>query len=169
MDGDVGCGIERPANRFVLGQHLRFLAHAFQPPAVFRRAGVEVAKLFLDRRLFTRQDGAQLVSFELAIDDLRKLQMQTLQDGGPFVAYADASSTSKKRNRILKVAGIPPITIHDLRRTGITRALLAGVPPITVQKLAGHQDIKTTMQYYAQVNFDDLRAGVEKQRAALVV
>lgn len=99
-------------------------------------------------------------------DNLRKLQVQTLQDGGPFVAYADGSSTAKKRNRILKAAGIPPITIHDLRRTGITRALLAGVPPITVQKLAGHKDIKTTMRYYAQVNFDDLRAGVEKQRAA---
>ncbi|MCZ6651518.1 MAG: tyrosine-type recombinase/integrase [Planctomycetota bacterium] len=100
------------------------------------------------------------------LDDLRKLQVQTLQDGGPFLVYADGSSTAKKRIRILNVAGIPSITIHDLRRTGITRALLAGVPPITVQKLAGHMDIKTTMHYYAQVNFDDLRAGVEKQRAA---
>ena len=93
------------------------------------------------------------------IDDLRKLQVQTLRDGGPFVAYADGSSTARKRNRILKAAGIPSITVHDLRRTGITRALLASVPPITVQKLAGHKDIKTTMQYYAQVNFDDLRRG----------
>ena len=83
------------------------------------------------------------------------------------MAYADGSSTAKKRNRILKAAEIQPITVHDLRRTGITRALLASVPPITVQKLAGHKDIKTTMEYYAQVNFDDLRAGVEKQRAAL--
>ena len=100
------------------------------------------------------------------LDDLRKLQVQTLQDGGPFAAYADGANTTKKRKAILKVAGITPITIHDLRRTGITRALLAGVPPITVQKLAGHRKIETTMRYYAQVNFDDLRAGVEKQRAA---
>lgn len=96
------------------------------------------------------------------LDDLRKLQVQTLQDGGPFGAYAVAGSTAHKRDRILKAARIPPITIHDLRRTGITRALLAGVPPITVQQLAGHKRIETTMRYYAQVNFDDLRAGIER-------
>ena len=44
--------------------------------------------------------------------------------------------------------------------------MLAGVPPITVQKLAGHRNIATTMRYYAQVNNQDLRDGVEKVRAA---
>lgn len=100
------------------------------------------------------------------LDDLRRLQVQTLQAGGPFTIYADKSNTAKKRDAILKDAQIPAITIHDLRRTGITRALLANVPPVTVQRIAGHRDIKTTMQYYAQVNTQDLRDGVERVRAA---
>ena len=85
-------------------------------------------------------------------NDLRRLQAAAILDGGPFVAYADHSNTAKKRAAIVKDAEIPHITIHDLRRTGITRALLAGVPPITVQKLAGHRNITTTMRYYAEVN-----------------
>ncbi len=100
------------------------------------------------------------------LDDLRRLQLQTLQAGGPFTIYADKSNTAKKRDAILKDAKIPQITIHDLRRTGITRALLANVPPVTGQRIAGHRDIKTTMQYYAQVNTQDLRDGAERVRAA---
>ena len=34
------------------------------------------------------------------------------------------------------------------------------------QELAGHRNIATTMRYYAQVNTQDLRDGVEKVRAA---
>lgn len=86
------------------------------------------------------------------LNDLRRLQAATILDGGPFVAYADHSNTARKRAAILNEALIPNITIHDLRRTGITPALLAGVPPITVQKLGGHRSITTTMRYYAQVN-----------------
>lgn len=100
------------------------------------------------------------------LDDLRRLQLQTLQAGGPFTIYADKSNTAKKRDAILKDAKIPPITVHDLRRTGITRALLANVPLVTVQRLAGHRDIKTTMRYYAQVNTQDLRDGIERVRVA---
>ena len=40
------------------------------------------------------------------------------------------------------------VTIHDLRRTFITRLIRAGVPLPTVQKLAGHADIKTTLTHY---------------------
>lgn len=100
------------------------------------------------------------------LDDLRRLQVSTLQDGGPFVTHAKQTTTTDRRFAIVKDAEIPHFTYHDLRRTGITRALLAGVPLITVQKLAGHRNIATTMRYYAQVDTQDLRDGVEKARAA---
>jgi len=86
------------------------------------------------------------------LNNLRRLQAATILDGGPFVASANHCNTARKRAVILNDALIPNITIHDLRRTGITRALLAGVPHIRIQKLAGHRNITTTMRYYAEVN-----------------
>jgi len=54
----------------------------------------------------------------------------------------------------LKVAGIPhrneagqDIDFHSLRHTFITDLFLAGVPAVVVQRLARHQDLKTTMGY----------------------
>lgn len=44
-------------------------------------------------------------------------------------------------------AGIPHCTPHDLRRTFITRQLAAGHDIGQVSRLAGHQDIKTTLIY----------------------
>ena len=113
-----------------------------------------------DDRVIPIAQGSELLA------DLRRLQVQTLRDDGPFVVYADRSNTAKKRQVIVKDSKVAPITIHDLRRTGITRALLANMPPVVVQKLAGHRDIKTTLRYYSEVNRDDLRRAVEKQRAA---
>lgn len=92
--------------------------------------------------------------------DLRRLKVQTLQDGGPFVS--GNSRLCEKWARMLKDAGIPYISRHDLRRTGITRALLNNMPPVTVQEMAGHANIATTMEYYCQVSQRDLRDAVDK-------
>ncbi len=59
------------------------------------------------------------------------------------------------------------MTCHDLRRTGITRALLGGMVPAAVQKLAGHKSIATTMKYYVQVEQADLREAAAKLRKAV--
>lgn len=98
--------------------------------------------------------------------DLHKLKAKTLQDGGPFVAYRDSSNLHKKWCRIIAATEIPPVTIHDLRRTGITRALLAGMPSVVVQKLAGHKDIKTTVKYYTGVSKADLREALKRMHNA---
>jgi len=99
------------------------------------------------------------------LDDLRRLQVQTMIDGGPFVDYANRSMMAKRWTRIIADADIPHLSRHDLRRTAITRALLAGMPPVVAQKLAGHADIKTTMEYYVEVEKADLRAAVAKLAA----
>ena len=93
---------------------------------------------------------------------LRRLQAQTLQAGGPFVGMGN--NINRAWSRIRKTAGVSDVTIHDLRRTYVTRLVRAGVPLPTVQKLAGHANMATTMRYYTQVDDADLRAGVEKLR-----
>lgn len=100
------------------------------------------------------------------LDSLRVLKAKTLQDGGPFRCFADKSNTHKKWRRVVKDAGIAPVTIHDLRRTGITRALLAGMPLVSVKELAGHESIKTTERYYLAVSKQDKRDAVARFIAA---
>lgn len=59
-------------------------------------------------------------------------------------------------------AGIPHITRHDLRRTGIARALLNGMPQVAVQERDGHANIATTMQCYVEGSRQNLRDAVTK-------
>lgn len=97
---------------------------------------------------------------------LRRLQAMTLQAGGPFRCFADRSNLRKKWKRIVADAGIEPITVHDLRRTGISRALLDGMPLAAVKKLAGHRSITTTERYYLGVGKQALRDAVKRRKAA---
>jgi integrase len=52
---------------------------------------------------------------------------------------------------ILKKAGIEDAAFRDLRSTCITEWFEKGLLPHEVQKLAGHADIKTTMNYYVGI------------------
>ena len=59
----------------------------------------------------------------------------------------------------------PDVSIHDLRRSAITNWSKV-VNPQTLQTLAGHVDIKTTMQFYAQTTNDQLEKAREASIAA---
>ena len=67
--------------------------------------------------------------------------------------------------RVVQKAKVLGLSIHDLRRTYVTRQIQAGTPLPTVQKLAGHVDIKTTLTYYNLVSEDDLKAAVVRALA----
>ena len=84
---------------------------------------------------------------EDVIQVLRKLQAQTLRDGGPF---ADMDKPTQRRwDSVLAASEVSGLAPHDLRRTYVTRLVRAGVPLPTVQKLAGHADIKFEFRTYA--------------------
>ena len=46
------------------------------------------------------------------------------------------------------------LTPHQLRHTYITNLIYASVDPQTVQYLAGHENIKITMDIYAKVKYN---------------
>ena len=50
-------------------------------------------------------------------------------------------------NRDVKDSGLKWIRFHDLRHTALTLMVRRGVLLPVVQKIAGHEDIKTTMRY----------------------
>lgn len=90
---------------------------------------------------------------------LRRVQAQTMQAGGPFIGMDD--NLGRGWGQIREAVNLVDVTIHDFRRTYITRLIRAGVPLPTVQELAGHADIKTTLKYYNWVSGADKREAVK--------
>lgn len=91
---------------------------------------------------------------------LLTLKARTLKDGGPFCGMA--VSHHEQWRAIRKHAEVKGVTIHDLRRTCITRWIRAGMPLPTVKKLAGHSSIQTTLKYYYWFGDEDMNAAAEK-------
>jgi integrase len=61
-------------------------------------------------------------------------------------------------DRALEVAGLPPMTIHDLRHTAASLAVSAGANVKAVQKMLGHASAAMTLDVYTDLFDDDLDA-----------
>jgi integrase len=71
--------------------------------------------------------------------------------------------------RLLKRAGIPYCTMHDLRRTFISHLAMAGVNAAIVQELAGHSSISTTLKHYTRIMPQSLRDAQRRLEYASVL
>ena len=58
--------------------------------------------------------------------------------------------------------------MHDLARTGITRALLDGLAATVERDPAGHSKVETTMRYDKGVKAPDLREALQERQAGSV-
>lgn len=68
-------------------------------------------------------------------------------------------SYSDEFTRILKLAGLPKIRLHDSRHTTLSLMEKAGVPISIISKWAGHYDSSFTMKTYVHASDDDLKQG----------
>jgi len=92
----------------------------------------------------------------LMLSDRRYWGIQQLRAAGnmPERVRNTPDENFRPFKRILDRAGIGNGCFHDLRKTAITKWLLAGLAPQEVRKLAGHADIQTTMTFYAACRND---------------
>jgi integrase len=67
----------------------------------------------------------------------------------------DPGYVSKRFQRLAAVAGLPVMRLHDTRHTNLSHLLAAGVPVADVSKLAGHADIRTTVNTYGHIQADN--------------
>ena len=97
-----------------------------------------------------------------SLDDLRRLQVQTLQDGGPFRKLATDRRLHDKLKRVINATGIDHFTFHDLRRTCLTQLALGGLAPAVLQCHARRKNVDTMMTYYVAVTDQDVKRLVLK-------
>lgn len=87
---------------------------------------------------------------------------------GIFVFATKSGKPRSQRNVLRSLqtmaerAGIPDLTIHDLRRTNITMMAANEHNPKVVQVHAGHGNIQTTYKHYIMVGNDSLQEAVSK-------
>lgn len=74
------------------------------------------------------------------------------------LATAMLNNLSRDFARIVRRAGIPYCTLHDLRRTFCSYLAMNGVNEAIVQRLAGHVSIATTLNHYTDIFPDALRS-----------
>jgi len=66
-----------------------------------------------------------------------------------------------------KRAKIPPLCVHDLRRTFGTRCAVAGMPLPQLQKIMGHASAEMTMRYYVHVQEAELQRALGRVELGL--
>lgn len=97
-----------------------------------------------------------------SVATLQRLKAKTLRSGGPFVELQH--NAGREWNEIRTAAKLPDVSIHDLRRTALTRMALCSVPMSVLQRIAGHAAISTTATFYIGLGSDDLRQAVNTVR-----
>lgn len=78
----------------------------------------------------------------------------------PLGIGAEGFKTGFVRARV--AAGLPDVTIHDLRRSCGTFLIRAGVDLYVVSKILGHSSVTVTQQRYAHLATKQLSAGMKK-------
>ena len=66
---------------------------------------------------------------------------------GRILLVRSGRSVAKMLERVVKKAGIPHASCHDLRRSFVSHALAAGAELASVARMAGHSDPRTTARY----------------------
>ncbi|CAN5449871.1 site-specific integrase [soil metagenome] len=64
--------------------------------------------------------------------------------------------------RALRIAELPPMTIHDLRHTAASLAVSAGANVKAIQKMLGHKSAAMTLDVYADLFDNDLSAVAQR-------
>lgn len=110
-------------------------------------------------------DGSEFVF----ISPARAAWIRSKREAGTWAEGAEVVwNVDRDFKCIAKRAGVPNVSVHDLRRSCITN-WARRVPVAVVKELAGHSDVKTTLKYYVSVSEHDRTEAREAIAEALLV
>jgi integrase len=101
-----------------------------------------------------------------------KLLGQAYHDHGLVFCQADGKPIDPRNflrsfDRLIALAGLPPIRFHDARHTFATLMLELGESPKTVQTMLGHSRVAITLDIYSHVSLELEKKAAAKLNAAL--
>jgi len=107
-------------------------------------------------------DRVTFIACKEALAILRKLKDMGLgsKNGQPFY-WADGRHLSDLFKKLKKRAGVN-CTLHDLRRSFVTRLTEAGENTMLIMKLVGHGSVEVTRDHYLGLGEKILREAVER-------
>lgn len=132
------------------------------------------------RRPKTERSRRTIILIPVAIDALREQHRRQDDDLGPRPRPVDTlvftSPTGRPLHgtnclppfrRALMAAGLPRVTLHDLRHSCATVMLEAGVPLPVISRVLGHSSIRITADLYAHVTPELARDAADRLAGAL--
>lgn len=160
-------------------------------------SGLRVRDLQVNRRRLTVNENAVLVGTELHVGSPKTHELRTVGfpdflgdvlgelardkpgnallfgDGYEHLRRPRASGASRSwYMRALADAGLPRMTIHDLRHTAASLAIAAGANVKAVQRMLGHASAAMTLDVYADPFDDDVdvvSTALDRARSAALV
>jgi len=79
---------------------------------------------------------------------------------GEHIFEQNPTRLANRLKEAQQIAKVRPFTLHDCRRTFLTRSRRRGVPLEVAMALSDHRDISTVLRCYRQVDRSDLLKGV---------
>lgn len=74
---------------------------------------------------------------------------------------------TRRVKRFMKSHGLPDLSPHDLRHSCATLLLMNGADIKSVQRILGHADASTTLNFYVRADFQQMRQATDKYAAAI--
>lgn len=99
---------------------------------------------------------------------------QPKYDDHGYVLQTTKGTPTNPRNlyrtyrRLLQQAGVPPITLHDLRHTFASHLLAQGANIRVISDLLGHSKVSFTLQTYTHSSVDHQRAAVDQWGSSIL-
>ena len=119
-------------------------------------------KTGLERYVYLHEEALRVLNY------IKENEKIFSNDTFVFVQYKDKSryithdSLKTYIKHACRNAGITPVTAHFLRHNFISMLVNSGAPVTAVRELAGHKDLKTTLNTYSHSNADMLKDIMDK-------
>ncbi|MFE6905239.1 tyrosine-type recombinase/integrase [Streptomyces erythrochromogenes] len=89
------------------------------------------------------------------------IRSQGSSSSGPTADRSDRTLVLDRLHQLSEEAGVPRITVHDLRHPAATITISAGVPLTVVSKTLWHSTLSTTANIYSHLTWQAAREAVD--------